>query len=94
MVQSFFHSGVLATQLNHTFITLVPKVPNPPMAGQFRPISLCSVAYKIISKLLTHRLKRVMHKLISAPQAAFVPGRSIHGNSIIAHEFIHSMKHK
>lgn len=94
MVHSFFQTGVLSRQLNHTFIILIPKVDNPMMIGQYRPISLCNVAHKIISKLLTSRLKHVMLKMISEPQAAFVPARLIHENSIIAQELLHSMKVK
>jgi hypothetical protein len=41
MVKAFFHSGFLLKSLNHTFITLIPKVPTPERITQFRPISLC-----------------------------------------------------
>lgn len=61
---------------------------------QFRPISLCNVAYKAISKILSTRLKGVLSQLISPFQAAFVPGRSIHENVIFGQEVLHTMKTK
>lgn len=91
MVKSFFHSGYLLKQLNHTFIALIPKTANPASVSQFRPISLCNVSYKIISKLLANRLKQVLSKLISPTQTAFVPGRVIQEKSVVASELIHSI---
>ena len=55
-IQAFFHSGSLFKAFNHTFITLIPKLPNPEEVSHFRPISLCNVFYKIISKILVNRL--------------------------------------
>ena len=52
MVKAFFHSGFILKSLNHTFITLSPKIPTPKKISQFRPISLYNVTYKIISKIL------------------------------------------
>lgn len=65
MVRSFFASGFLLKQLNHTFLDLIPKTNNPVSIYHFRPISLCNVSYKIISKILPNRLKRLLPKLIS-----------------------------
>jgi hypothetical protein len=93
-VQTFFREGYLLKELNHTNIALIPKIPNPSRVNQFRPISLTNFNYKIISKILANRLKPLLEKIISPNQSAFIKGRSIHDNSILAHEIFHSLKQK
>jgi hypothetical protein len=73
---------------------MIPKVDNPDKVAQFRPISLCIVVYKVISKLLSNRLKVILPDIISHHQSAFVPSRMITDNILLAYECIHSMKKK
>lgn len=93
-VQTFFQDGTLLQELNQTNITLIPKVPNPESMSQLRPISLCRFIYKIISKVLANRLQPFMGGIISEQQSAFVLGRQIQDNIIVAHEVFHFLKHK
>ena len=62
--------------------------------NHYRPISVCNMVYKVIAKLLADRIKPLLHDLICPTQGAFVSGRSIHDNSVIIQEVIHSMKKK
>lgn len=62
--------------------------------SEFHPIALCNILYKILAKVLANRLKTILPIMISENQAAFVPGRSIHDNVLIAFELIHYMKRK
>lgn len=87
-VQHFYKTGELPHLLNHTFIVLIPKAHYAHTFNQFRPISLCNVSYKRISKLLANRLKGFLNHIISPQQSAFVPGRSIQENSVIGQEIL------
>ncbi|KAH9783694.1 reverse transcriptase domain-containing protein [Citrus sinensis] len=60
----------------------------------YRPISLCNVAYKTITKLLANRLQSILPSLIGPHQTSFVPGRHITENIVIAQEVVHSMRKK
>ena len=55
---SWLNSGTIPHPINHTFITLIPKITNPEYVQEYRPISLCNVLYKIFSKVLANRLKK------------------------------------
>ncbi|XP_039158851.1 uncharacterized protein LOC108959574 [Eucalyptus grandis] len=92
LVQNFFGSGRLPTNLNQTVIALIPKTPHPESLDQYRPISLCNFAYKIISKVLANRLKPWLPNLISMEQSAFMNGRQIQDNILVVQEVIHQFK--
>jgi exonuclease III len=91
-VQDFFKHDRLSQELNSTFIVLIPKVPNPTSTSHYRPISLCNVVYKAISKILVAKLRPLLDKLISPAQSAFILGRWIAENQVIVKELIHSFK--
>ncbi|CAL1397365.1 unnamed protein product [Linum trigynum] len=94
VVLEFFNSGHLLPNFNHTWITLLPKVPNAEMMRQMRPIGLCQVPYKIISKVLTSRLRDVLPRIVSPCQNGFVKGRLITDNVLIGQEVLHFLKTK
>ncbi|GAU45528.1 hypothetical protein TSUD_400750 [Trifolium subterraneum] len=86
--------GYFPISLNETNICLIPKCDNPTSMKDLRPISLCNVLYKMIFKVLANRLKCCLDKCVSQEQSAFVEGRSIRDNALIATEVIHSLKRK
>ncbi|XP_019166798.1 PREDICTED: uncharacterized protein LOC109162582 [Ipomoea nil] len=62
------------------------RVKDPENIRQFRPISLCNVSYKIITKTIINRLKLILPKIVGPFQSSFVPGRQISDNVIIFQE--------
>ena len=59
------NNATIDSGLNSTFIALIPKLNNLTCVTDFRPISLCNVMYKIISKVLANRLKVILPHIIS-----------------------------
>lgn len=76
---------------NATFLTLIPKREGVKSLDLFRPISICNVVYKIITKLIVEHLKSWLDRLISEEQGGFVAGRNILDGVVIVVETIHSM---
>jgi hypothetical protein len=71
------NSRVIPEGWNDTTVVLIPKVDDPEIITQYRPIRLCNAIYKIISKMLAARLKDILPEVISPMQSAFVPGGSL-----------------
>lgn len=88
VVQDFFQNGKMLKQTNSTAITLIPKVICPQSLNDFRPISCCNVIYKMISKILSGRLRGILTDIIQLNQSAFIPGRKIDDNVLLAHELL------
>jgi len=88
----FQSSGYVPRGCNSSFITLVPKKANPSELNEFRPISLVCCIYKILSKVLMNRLSKVLPSVIDVNQSAFLEGRGLMNNVLVANETVHFLK--
>ena len=91
-VQEFFTSGCMPRTINETHVRLIPKGTGAKTTADYRPIALCNVYYKTISKLLSRRLQPLLQSLVSETQSAFIPKRGISYNILITHEVLHYLK--
>lgn len=91
-VRKAFLTGEFDSSINTTHIVLIPKKERPESITYFRPISLCNVVYKILSKVLVNRMTSCLPKLINPLQTSFVLGRHATDNVIIVQELLHSLQ--
>lgn len=77
--------------VNSSFIALIPKVEQPQLVKDFRPISLINCTIKIVTKVLANRLKRVLSSLITENQSAIITGRQIPDGILVANELVHGL---
>lgn len=87
-ILEFFESGQILKQWNCTAISLIPKRTRAEKLVDFRPISLCNVVYKIVSNILARRLQLIAPDIISNSQSAFVKGRLLVENVLLATEMV------
>ncbi|XP_052290912.1 uncharacterized protein LOC112498105 [Citrus sinensis] len=85
---------ILSEGLNSTLLALIPKTENPSSLKMYRPISLCNVAYKTITKMIANQLHSILPHLVGPHQTSFILGRHITENIVIAQEVMHSMRKK
>ena len=90
-MKHIFANQKIPDYLNQTLIALIPKQLGPETVSQYRPLSLCNIVYKIISKILVQRIRPLLLRLISQMQVAFLEGRRGAYNVIIAQEPIYSL---
>ncbi|XP_019164365.1 PREDICTED: uncharacterized protein LOC109160532 [Ipomoea nil] len=91
---SCLNVGSLPPGLNNTDVVLIPKKDVPEQVSDLRPIALSNVIYRIMAKMITRRMKPLMDSIICESQSAFIPGRLITGNILIASEVGHYLNRK
>lgn len=89
--QSFLNFGQLPPSINESHIVLIPKTKHPDLMSNFRPIALCNVIYRILAKVLANKFRGLLDFIICDAQSAFIPGRSITDNVLIAYESVHAL---
>ncbi|KAI0488449.1 hypothetical protein KFK09_028280 [Dendrobium nobile] len=89
----FLNYGNMDYNWKYTLVVLIPKVSNPLMPSNYRPISLCNLVYKIAAKVILNRIMPVITLLISEEQATFIRGRSISDHILIAQEMFHKFRY-
>ena len=90
MFKEFYEQNSFIKSLNNTFLVLLPKKGGAEDLGDYRPNSLLGGLYKLLAKVLANRLKKVIGKVVSSDQNAFIMGRQILDASLIANEVIDS----
>jgi len=75
---------------NSAFLALNPKEKDATTFDRFRPIYLCNIGDKIITKIMATQIKVILRKIILVNQGGFIEGRKIWGNIILVQEVIHS----
>lgn len=93
-VWEFYNSGKMLTAINCTLVTLIPKIPTAAKVSEYRPISCCTTVYKIISKVMTKRLSKVIASIIDMSQAAFIPGKHIQDHILLAYDLLKGYNNK
>ena len=93
-VLSVLASGHVLHKMNYTHIVLIPKINEPKIVADFRPISLANVVSRIVSKVLANQLKQILPNVIFESQSAFVPNWLITDNTTVAFKILHKMQNK
>lgn len=93
-VLDFLNHGVALSKFHETHIVLIPKNKNPERVIDYKPITLCNVAYKLTSKTVANRMKWVLKDIVGENQSAFVAERLITDNILVVHEVMNHINRK
>jgi len=91
-VKIAFRTGYFDPALSDTLISLIPKIEPPNAYKNFRPIIICNIVYKIITKVWVHRLRPILDTIIGPYQSCFLSGRGISDNVVFLQEIIHYIR--
>jgi len=87
-VSQFLESGTIPKGCNGLFTALVPKVRDPVKLDQYKPISLVGSCYKIISKVLSNRIKKVLPSVIDECHSTFLKDKGKLDSVLMANEIV------
>ncbi|KAK2665497.1 hypothetical protein Ddye_004071 [Dipteronia dyeriana] len=87
-INEFHRDGSIVKDLNRAFIVLIPKTGNPENIKDYKPICLIGSLYKVLAKVLTDRIRKVMYSIIGETQMAFISNRQILDSLVIAEEIM------
>lgn len=90
----FDREGHIPSRLNWSLIALIPKSSNPSTPAQFRPISLMNASVKLLTKILTLRLRKAMNTLVSETKSAIIRKRQMSDCILITSEVYDALKSK
>ncbi|KAK9292265.1 hypothetical protein L1049_020229 [Liquidambar formosana] len=93
-ITMFFEKSWLLVNFISNFVVLIPKVPKADTITQYRPIALANFLFKIIPKILSHKLSSIAARIISPNQTAFTKGRKIVENFGLASEYFNLLDNK
>lgn len=88
-IQNYFILGSIPNDINYSYLCLNPKTEIPSCMKEFRPIGLCNSIYKLITKIISNRLKPLLPDHISPLQSSFITNRTIDENVIIIKAIAH-----
>lgn len=91
MVEGAKIRGKIQGETSSRYIALIPKMGDTQSFLDYRPISLCNILYKLISKIIVEHIKKTLSNYISWEQTGFLRNRLIHDAVVITHETIHSI---
>ena len=89
VVLNALNSHIIPESINTTFISLIPKIKNLKKVADFRPISLCNIIYKLNAKVVANHLKKFLVQIVLDSQSAFLSGRLISNNILVAFATLH-----
>lgn len=93
-VKKTMEEGRLEPGTTDTLIVLIQKGDHPNSFKDSRPISLCNVIYKLVTKVLVNRLHPILSRIVSPLHSSFIPGRSTRDNAIVLQDVVHHMRTK
>lgn len=91
LVKKALAKGKVDEQLLEILVVLIPKVDHPSTIKEFRPISLCNVTFKLVTKVLVNRLRPFLDDIVGPMQSSFLPGRGTMDNAFLAQDIVHFM---